>query len=496
LPIGGTHDAGLTLTTDLSGIDVKLPPPLGKPASQAVPFMLTIGSAPNAPLHITADYQDRLGADLRFVHGRNEMALDRGALRLGSGPLITAEEKGMVLGGQLAEVDARAWSRELQGGGIESQMQSIRRADLHVGRAVWGRYAARDARYQWTAQKGGWLLSLLGAGGIGEVRWSAQGQGLLGARLDQLAIDSIEAPDEPADGTVADPNTLPLVDIDVQQLTVNQANLGHVVLLSERTELGQKIRTMKIDGGSVTLTGDGEWRRRAGQSSAMLNADLTTTNIAGLLKALGYAPNLDAKKAQFKGALSWAPSEKGIEWAQVQGTVHLDFDNGQLRSVDPGAGRVLGLVNFYALPRRLALNFRDVLSSGLGFDKVTGEFELRDGSAHTENVRIVGPSLRMDMRGRIGLAARDYDQQVTVYPDVSAGVTLGAVLLGGPVAGALALIAQQVLNKPLDQVTQLTYRVTGSWDNPQVERVGGPLPALPAPRKRNERPSGSPSQKP
>src|SRR5205085_5629645 len=137
---------------------------------------------------------------------------------------------------------------------------------------------------------------------------------------------------------------------------------------------------------------------------------------------------------------------------------------------DPGAGRVLGLVNFYALPRRLTLNFRDVVSSGLGFDKVTGDFELHDGSAHTQNLAINGPSLRMDVKGRIGLAARDYDQTVDVYPDVSAGVTLGALALGGPVAGVLTLIAQQILNKPLDQVTHLTYRVTGSWDNPQVER--------------------------
>jgi uncharacterized protein YhdP len=169
--------------------------------------------------------------------------------------------------------------------------------------------------------------------------------------------------------------------------------------------------------------------------------------------------------------------------------VHLEFDNGQLRAVEPGAGRVLGLMNFYALPRRLTLNFRDVVSSGLGFDKITGDFELRDGSAHTQNLRVAGPSVRMDVKGRIGLVARDYDQEVTVYPDVSGGVTLGAVLLGGPIAGALALIAQEIMGKPLNQVTQLTYRVTGSWDNPQVTRGAGsqtqpPEPPAAAPGKR------------
>jgi uncharacterized protein YhdP len=60
-----------------------------------------------------------------------------------------------------------------------------------------------------------------------------------------------------------------------------------------------------------------------------------------------------------------------------------------------------------------------------------------------------------------------------VYPDVSSGVTLGALLIGGPALGALALIAQQVLDKPLEQATQLTYHLGGTWDNPEIKRGDG-----------------------
>jgi uncharacterized protein YhdP len=54
---------------------------------------------------------------------------------------------------------------------------------------------------------------------------------------------------------------------------------------------------------------------------------------------------------------------------------------------------------------------------------------------------------------------------------MSSGVTLGAALLGGPAVGALVLLAQELLQKPLDQVTQFGYRVTGSWDNPQISKL-------------------------
>jgi len=132
-----------------------------------------------------------------------------------------------------------------------------------------------------------------------------------------------------------------------------------------------------------------------------------------------------------------------------------------------------------------------VVSKGLGFDRITGDFELRDGSATTQNLQVAGPSVRMDVKGRIGLAARDYDQVVTVYPDVSGGVTLGAVLLGGPIAGALTFLAQELFNKPLNQVTQLSYKVTGSWDNPQVTQGAPPTTAEPVePKPEKKKKSG------
>lgn len=487
LPIGRAEEAPLTLKSDLSGVAVNLPPPLGKSPEEALPLTLTVGGS---PLRITAEYAERFGADLRFAPARRGLSLERGTLRAGAGATPTPADRGLSLSGQLAELDVQAWVAQLQGSGIESQMQhTVRRADLQLGRAVWGPYALRDARYQWGALKDGWQLALSGAGGAGELRWSTPNRGLLTARLERLALEFMEKPDDVPDGEPADPNALPLYDLDVRQLTLNQARLGHVSLLTARTELGQKLSTLKAEGGLMKLGAEGEWRRRAGQSSASASFQFEASDIAALLSAFRYTPNLDAKSARVTGNLTWAPSERGLDWTQAQGQVHLEFENGQLRAVEPGAGRVLGLVNFYALPRRLTLNFRDVLSSGLGFDSIRGDFALREGSAHTDNLRILGPSLRMDVRGRIGLAARDYDQQVTVYPDVSAGVTLGAVLLGGPVAGVLTLIAQEILNKPLDQVTQLSYRVTGSWDNPQVERGAAP-PAT------NGRTPGPPSQKP
>jgi uncharacterized protein YhdP len=214
----------------------------------------------------------------------------------------------------------------------------------------------------------------------------------------------------------------------------------------------------------------GQWLRHDGQSSAALRFDLKTGSIDQLLEALGYAPNIEARDGRIAAELHWPPAAEGLRWELATGSIELAFGQGQLRAVNPGASRALALLNFYALPRRLTLDFDDVVGQGLAFDSIKGSFMLGDGVARTQDLRIDGSSLRMDIRGSVGLLARDYDQRVTVYPDVSSGVTLGAVLLGGPAVGALVLLAQELLDKPLEQVTQFSYRITGPWDNPLVER--------------------------
>ena len=48
-----------------------------------------------------------------------------------------------------------------------------------------------------------------------------------------------------------------------------------------------------------------------------------------------------------------------------------------------------------------------------------------------------------------------------------------AALAGGPVVGAAVLVFTQVFKQPLKGLARGYYRITGSWDNPTVERIKG-----------------------
>ena len=131
----------------------------------------------------------------------------------------------------------------------------------------------------------------------------------------------------------------------------------------------------------------------------------------------------------------------------------------------------VGLMSIAALPRRLALDFRDVFQKGLRFDKVRGSFLLIDGDAYTNNLKLEGPVAEIGIVGRVGLKDRDYQQQAVVTAE--AGQMLPAVggILAGPGVGAALLLFTQIFKEPLKGMGRASYCVTGSWDEPLVERL-------------------------
>jgi uncharacterized protein YhdP len=150
--------------------------------------------------------------------------------------------------------------------------------------------------------------------------------------------------------------------------------------------------------------------------------------------------------------------------------VNFDLEGGLLLEVDPGAGRLFGLFSVQALPRRLTLDFSDLFGKGLAFDYMRGQFNFKDGNAVTDNFVLDGPSAQVELQGRVGLVARDYDQQLKVIPHFTSSLPLAGAVVGGVVVGAAVLLVEKLLKSNIDRATGINYRVTGSWDNPVMAR--------------------------
>src|SRR5699024_2913931 len=93
------------------------------------------------------------------------------------------------------------------------------------------------------------------------------------------------------------------------------------------------------------------------------------------------------------------------------------------------------------------------------------------GVAHKQNLTIHTTSSTIKIRCNVNLAKEKYNEQVTVIPKISSGVAIAGAVLGGPVVGVALLVAQQLLDKPLNKITSVSYNLTGSWGNPTIQTV-------------------------
>ncbi len=470
LRLSGADQTALVLDSDLRGVQLRLPAPLAKAAGTAAPLRVVISEDPKSGPRLTADWSGRLGADLRWRHQGADSQLDAIALRLGrDAPVFTETLPGLSLGAVASDLSLDDWSDFLDDfGEAKNTLGALpfTRANLRATRWLWRGFQLPQTQLRAQPEGKGWRLRLEGAGAEGEVLWTRE---KIQARLMQLALThNPGAGPSRAAKTVQDPAAWPELDIEIGRFEIAEALFGAVIARTQKVPGGQKLLAFSSRGGENDLNASGLWLRRDGRSSANLGLRLSSTDFEGVQRAFGFGATLAAKASRINAQATWAPAAGGLAWQQARGDLALEFDNGFLRGIEPGVGRVLGLFNFYALPRRLTLNFGDVADKGLAFDSVRGSFALADGQAQTENVEVKGPALHIKMHGRAGLVARDYDQHVTVYPGLSTGFTIGAAVLAGPIGAGLVFLAQQILDQPLEKLTQINYRVTGSWDDPQV----------------------------
>lgn len=167
--------------------------------------------------------------------------------------------------------------------------------------------------------------------------------------------------------------------------------------------------------------------------------------------------------------VDWSGSPRGDFFDVINGEVKVRFGDGQLEEVEPGAGRMFGLMSIVALPRRLSLDFRDVFSKGFGFDEIAGSFRIVDGKTYTCDLSLDGPAADIGIVGVVNLNDRTYDQTAIVSANVGNTLPIVGAVVAGPQVAAALLIFSQIFKKPLQEVGQVYYGISGSWDDPVVE---------------------------
>ena len=491
----GKAGTRVEVESDLVGLVSSLPAPLNKSAGDAWPsrFMLDHGAG-SAFDDIALQVGGLLRAELK--HARADTGTLHGGVAVGraTADVPPASEAGVRVAAVVDHLDVDAWRSVLAAGALltdgvgsdagpdgaavpASALSELALAADEV-RAFGHTLKAVDLRA--TADAGGWKARLESDIADGEFDWRRAGDGALRARFRHLAVGQEVAANavEGGDASVSDeveeapPRRLPALDVVAERFELRGLELGRLEVFARNRGNLWQLERFDLSNDDGRLAGSGQWRA-AGRQRIQLDFRLDTPDVGRLSKRLGYPDVVRGGQASLAGQLGWQGAPTRIDYPSLNGSLKLESAGGQFNKLEPGVGRLLGILSLQALPRRITLDFRDVFSEGFAFDRISGSIDVAAGVLRTEDLEIRGPSARVKMTGSADVVAETQDLRVLVQPTLSESIAIGAAAgLLNPAVGVVTYLAQKMLSDPIEKLFAFEYAVTGAWSDPQVAKRG------------------------
>lgn len=414
------NDGGVQMNifSDLQGVAINLPEPMGKPAEEKSSFTISLGLGGKHRSVHSLQYGGRFNTAWKQEFGSGK--LQRMSVLLGRDEAARLPQKDVLnIGGELDNLHYLQWRKVIN--------------------------------HYFPQQPGDKQLPLQ-------------------IHMQRLHLAATEGEPEKSDTLTR----MPPIDVDIRDFAYDKLRFGGVAGQIQPTATRVKFNKLAINAPSFKLQGDGYWRPK-GKTHGELT--LKSGDLGKMFRDLGFASVIKNGKTEARGEVEWPGSPLDFSLAKLAAKGKVNITEGKIEQIDPGAGKLLGLLSLEALPRRLFLDFSDMSGKGLEFTSIKGDFRIRDGNAHTDNLVVKSLPADILVTGRTGLVARDFDQQVSVVPNVAGTVSVAGALAWGPQVAAVLAVIQGLFKSGIDQATMTRYEIHGTWEKPKIIRLEDPKPA-------------------
>lgn len=494
--------AQLHLQSDLVGTRLTFPAPLDKPAAEAL--ATRVGTQlPMGEGRIDVAFGERLALAARTRQGQTGVQVTLGAARVDREPPAS----GLAVNGRSGSLDALEWiglarGASSGGDGDGGDAMPLRSVDVQVAQLLLIGGVFEQARLQLRPGPQQLDVRVQGPSLAGQLSVPVAAGGTIRGTLQRVHWKSLPGPvpPPPADGTPiilpdgevmtarvqasdssTDPAAIPPLALDIADLQFGRVVLGQATVRTRPVPRGLRVDQLSLRSPQQAIDVHGQWLGTGRDARTGLSAQVRSEDLGGLLGDLDHGGQLRGGQGRIDLQAGWDGGPSDFQLGGLQGTMKVEARNGQLLELEPGAGRVLGLLSVTQLPRRLMLDFRDFFSKGFAFNQVAGTVRFGDGLATTDSVLIEGPAADIRIRGRTDLRRQQFDQTIDVNPRAGNLLAVVGAVAGGPVGAALGAATNAVLSRPLGEIGARTYHVTGPWKAPKVDVVERD-PAAPRPR--------------
>lgn len=514
----GSSGHRLSVVSDLQGLAVDLPAPVGHDGSGQV---LSVDVDLEAETVLRARYADSLSAIVRWrVDEAGRFAFDRASLMAGDGKAALPDRPGLFITGAWAELSAEPWvalarelapeTRQQPGAAAAAGPALFQGLALEVDELDLYGVAAHQAEVELVPSPEGLAISLESAEIAGRMLLPEDPvRQALVLELERAWLPAPPAEEVvPAAGAAEDapdlpfaPQELPRLQLSCADCRYGQRPLGRLRLSTEPAPEGLAIREFRLHNGSSDLAITGRWLGGAGERTE-LRGQLNSPDIGRFAKDWGLAFSARESPLAADFELAWPGDPAQFALKNLDGFLNGRLGQGHLAEVSDQGARLFSLFSLQTLRRRLSLDFSDVFGKGFYYNSITGGFRIEDGVATTDDTRIDGIPAGVSISGKTDLGNKTFDQSMRVSPKVSSSLPALAGWAVEPTMALVVLALNTVLSPALEVFTRIDYRVTGPWDQPVIQEVGKTkgkvaLPAAnEAPPAKSETQSPSPEKKP
>lgn len=487
LPSHDSSDpAQIVVQSDLQGMAVNLPGDYGKKATDAADMNLRFIVKQNQPLKAKLAYNKLFSVAMMLSRSKQKFKLLNANLRLGAGDADWQTQSGIIVTGNIERLD---WNKiqpyissfadktklnAKNQGTFSLDPDSFRGLDIRTNLINFVGFNLNNLHIELSKTANNYVIELNNPDMAGQIILPRAGiqQGIQ-AKFARLKLPSQNVASAPK---ALDPRDLPPIIFEGDDVRYGDMSLGHATLNLVRAADGLAVKQFNLDSPTYQLRAVGSWSN----VRSRLQGTIVTSNVSQFLQSFGFSSsNLIGTTGNVDFDLNWADGLFRPSVAGLAGSVSLKLGEGRIINLSNttdakmGLGRLLNIFSLQSLPHRLSLNFKDVSQKGYDFYTMSGDYILRNGNAVTQNTRLNGSIARIEISGRIGLAAKDLDIKLSVTPYVTSSLpVVAAIATANPVAGIATWVVDKMVSPAVSQLTTYNYLITGSWANPSWNQMG------------------------
>ena len=510
----GDESPELVVESMLSGISLDLPESLAKTREQKIPLSLTFNLGEQQLMPVLLNYDNKLKAAIQL--DTKQKTIYSGHVLVGAGEVAQTQDAGLKLELNRNRLVLQDWLglAVAQGAGMADSASSlppaalpppslavgrtgslpiatlppslavVRELKIHGDHAVWNKTDIGVLDLALKRNGNFWTGTIAGPVAKGNVKVPVNFKNTDRISLDMEVLDisalkQMESKDSfravstrpLADASDANPlqtlspERVPLLTVTSRKTLWQSIDLGQLSLETKHIPGGMGFDDVKLAGENQKLIFSGNWQINGGQSVTHTRGYLEVPHAGKLLEQLDITKDLTETSAAVDFSVSWNAAPYQFSLADLKGQLDINFKNGRILSIEPGFGRLLGMLAMAQWIKRAQLDFSDIYEEGLTFNSIKGHFDLADGIASTHNLVVDAVPAKIAISGDTDLVSQTVDHIIDVTPKSADAVPIAGTIMGK----VAALVGRSLTGKDQEGFFfGSQYLVKGAWGKAEI----------------------------